>query len=47
MSGEIDMRKILGDAHMTTDNALERALHKGAVTRNEEEVSKPYFSAIQ
>ena len=43
----LDLRKNLGDADMTLDKALERALHIEAVTRIEEEDNEPRFSAIQ
>ena len=43
----LDLRKNLGDADMTLNKALERALHIEAVTRIEEEDNKPQFSAIQ
>ena len=42
----LDLRKNLGDADMTLDRALERALHIEAVTRIEEEDNKPRVSAI-
>ena len=43
----LDLRKNLGDADMTLDKALERALHIEAVTRIEEEDNEPRVSAIQ
>ena len=43
----LDLRKNLGDADMTLDKALERALHNEAVTRIEEEDNEPRVSAIQ
>ena len=43
----LDLRKNLGDADMTLDKALERALHIEAVTRIEEEDNEPRISAIQ
>ena len=43
----LDLRKNLGDADMTLDKALERALHIEAVTRIEEEDNEPQVSAIQ
>ena len=43
----LDLRKNLGDAVMTLEKALERALHIEAVTRIEEEDNKPRVSAIQ
>ena len=43
----LDLRKNLGDADMTLDKALERALHIEAVTRIEEEYNEPRVSAIQ
>ena len=43
----IDLRKNLGDADITLDKALERALHIEAVTRIEEEDNEPRVSAIQ
>ena len=43
----LDLRKKLGDADMTLDKALERALHIEAVTRIEEEDNEPRVSAIQ
>ena len=44
----LDLRKILGDADMTLDKALERALHIEAVARiEEEEDNEPRVSAIQ
>ena len=43
----LDQRKNFGDADMTLDKALERALHIEAVTRIEEEDNEPRFSAIQ
>ena len=42
----LDLRKNLGDADMTLDGALERALHIEAVTRIEEEDNEPRVSAI-
>ena len=44
---QLDLRKNLGDADMTLDKALERALHIEAVTRIEEEDNEPRVSAIQ
>ena len=41
------LRKNLGDADMTLDRALERALHIEAVTRIEEEDKEPRVSATQ
>ena len=35
----------MGDANMTLDKALERALHIEAVTRIEEEDNEPWVSA--
>ena len=43
----LDLRKNLGDADMTLDRALERALHIEAVTRVEKEENEPHVSAIQ
>ena len=43
----LDLRKNLGDADMTLDKALERALHIEAVTRIEEEDNEPRVSVIQ
>ena len=43
----LDLRKNLVDADLTSDKALERALHIEAVTRIEEEHNEPRFSAIQ
>ena len=43
----LDLRKNLGDADMTLDKALERALHIEAVTRIEEEDNEARVSAIQ
>ena len=43
----LDLRKNLVDADMTSDKALERALHIEAVTRIEEENNEPRVSAIQ
>ena len=43
----LDLRKNLGDADMTLDKALERALYIEAVTRIEEEDNEPRVSAIQ
>ena len=43
----LDLRKNLGDADMTLDKALEKALHIEAVTRIEEADNKPRVSAIQ
>ena len=43
----LDLRKNLDDADMTLEKALERALHKEAVTRNEKEYNEPRVSAIQ
>ena len=43
----LHLRKNLGDADMTLDNTLERALHTEAVTRIEEEDNEPRVSAIQ
>ena len=42
----IDLRKSLGDADMTLDKALERALHIEAVTRIEEEYNEPRVSLL-
>ena len=42
----LDLRKNLGDADMTLDKALERALHIEAVTRIEDD-NEPRVSAIQ
>ena len=42
-----DLRKNLGDADMTLDKALERALHIEAVTRIDEEDNEPRVFAIQ
>ena len=43
----VDLRKNLGDADMTLDRALERALHIKAVTRIEEEDNESRVSVIQ
>ena len=43
----IDLKIYLGDADMTLDKALERALDIEAVTRIEEEDNEPRGSAIQ
>ena len=43
----LDLRKNFGDADMTLDKALERALHIEAVTGIEEEDNEPRVSAIQ
>ena len=43
----LDMRKNLGDADITLDKALERALHIQELTRIEEEDNEPRVSAIQ
>ena len=43
----LDLRRHLGDADITLNKALERALHIEAVTRIEEEDNEPQFSAIQ
>ena len=43
----LDLRKSLGDADMTLDKALERALDFEAVTRTEEEDKEPRVFAIQ
>ena len=44
---QLDLRKNLGEADMTLNKALERALHIKAVTRIEEEDNEPRVSAIQ
>ena len=44
---QLDLRKNLGDADMTLNKALERALHIDAVTRIEEEDNEPRVFAIQ
>ena len=43
----LDLRKNVGDADMTLDKTLERALHIEAVKRIEEEDNEPRVSAIQ
>ena len=43
----LDLRKNLGEADMTLDRDLERALHIEAVARIEEEDKEPRVSAIQ
>ena len=43
----LDLRKNLGDADMTLERALERALHIEAITRIEEEDNERRVSAIQ
>ena len=43
----LDLRKNLGDADVTLDKALERALRIEAVTRTEEDDYEPRVSAIQ
>ena len=43
----LDLRKNLGDADVTLDKALKRALHIEAVTRIEDEDNEPQVSAIQ
>ena len=44
---QLDQRNNLGDADITLDEALERALHIEAVTRIEEEDNEPRVSALQ
>ena len=44
---QLDLRKNLGDADMTLDKALERALHLEAVMRIEDKDNEPRVSAIQ
>ena len=44
---QLELRKNLGDADMTLDKALERALHIEAATRIEEKDNEPRVSAIQ
>ena len=44
---QLDLKKNLGDANMTLDKVLEKALYIGAVTRIEGEDNKPRVSVIQ